>query len=205
MAKCICKTMAHGHGDHCERTATKPDGLCEDCHNKLSREAQKLLEDEEREKPATPQVSLSSRDLRHAPAGQRRGILFFGGRQLCGRAGFQQRPSFDPCRHRPQAPCTRRWSFFREEREVADFLHGLRRRAHMFRCPKPLPCRRRTALWEWFAKSKATRWDGHSVEHGKRRRSLSRVRRAFKEPPRFQISLHLEADHSEGGWLRVFG
>jgi len=48
METCICKTMAHGHGDHCERVATKPDGLCEECDSKMSMEARKLLEEEER-------------------------------------------------------------------------------------------------------------------------------------------------------------
>ena len=49
MRKCICKTMAHGHGDHCEREATESDGLCKDCHDRMPKHVQELLEDEQRE------------------------------------------------------------------------------------------------------------------------------------------------------------
>jgi hypothetical protein len=49
MATCICKTMAHGHGDHCERQATESDGLCRECHDKMPKEAQELLEEEQKQ------------------------------------------------------------------------------------------------------------------------------------------------------------
>jgi hypothetical protein len=48
MAACICKTLAHGHGDHCEREAVEPDGLCRECHEKTARSAQEQLEEEQK-------------------------------------------------------------------------------------------------------------------------------------------------------------
>ena len=48
MAICICKAMEHGHGDHCEREATEPDGLCKECNEKMPKEAQVRLEDEQK-------------------------------------------------------------------------------------------------------------------------------------------------------------
>jgi hypothetical protein len=47
--KCICKTMAHGHGDHCERPATETDGMCKECHDLIPRETQALLEAEQKD------------------------------------------------------------------------------------------------------------------------------------------------------------
>ena len=47
--KCICKTLTHGHGDHCERPATESDGMCKLCHDNTPRVAQELLEDDQKE------------------------------------------------------------------------------------------------------------------------------------------------------------
>jgi hypothetical protein len=49
MAQCICRTLAHGHGDRCELEGIYPDGLCGDCHAKTPAQARDLLEDEERD------------------------------------------------------------------------------------------------------------------------------------------------------------
>ena len=49
MAKCLFKTLAHGHSDECQNDAVQPDGMCQDCHDRTSSETQELLEAEVRE------------------------------------------------------------------------------------------------------------------------------------------------------------
>jgi len=38
MARCICTNPAHGHGFHCEREATEPAQICEECQKKEAME-----------------------------------------------------------------------------------------------------------------------------------------------------------------------
>jgi len=33
--RCMCRVLEHGHGDHCDRSATEPDGMCKECHDKI--------------------------------------------------------------------------------------------------------------------------------------------------------------------------